>query len=233
MNVDLDRGCHISFDLWLTLIRSHEQFKPNRNQLLVDHFGICQPRQVVDETILRFDRAFNAINQIVGRNLDAYELFLIVLHDLGCDINTISQKQMNAFYADIEALFWKYTPVLLEPEMVNVLQKLQKQGYTFSILSNTGFVKGYLLRKMLNTYFGENLFSFQLYSDEIGASKPSPVFYQEMIKNVEKLGKKTSEIIHVGDSQIADYDGAKSMGLKAYLFDYKKEKISTMLSEHA
>ncbi|HEU4495582.1 MAG TPA: HAD-IA family hydrolase, partial [Flavobacterium sp.] len=61
-------------------------------------------------------------------------------------------------------------------------------------------------------------FSFQIYSDEAGVSKPDSRIYQlayEEIKKINAIGKK--EVIHVGDNKNSDYEGAKKFGFDAHL----------------
>jgi putative hydrolase of the HAD superfamily len=64
----------------------------------------------------------------------------------------------------------------------------------------------------------ENYFSFQIYSDETGFSKPSKEMFQLVhneIKSLKSIEKK--EVIHIGDNKIADYDGAIKFGFDALL----------------
>ena len=87
-----------------------------------------------------------------------------------------------------------------------------------SILSNTGFIKGYTLRKIITDYELEQYFSFQIYSDEVGFSKPNYKTFQlvyDQINSSKKITKK--EVLHIGDNSVADYDGAIKFGFSAHL----------------
>ena len=64
----------------------------------------------------------------------------------------------------------------------------------------------------------ENYFSFQIYSDETGFSKPNKEIFQlvyNQIESLKSIAKK--EVIHIGDNKIADYNGAIKFGFNALL----------------
>ena len=88
--MDYSQYSHISFDLWLTLIQSNPYYKQKRNRLLIEFFNISIDPQIVDDTYNKFDRLFNAINEITGGNLDSYELWLIFLGELNVNVKEVS-----------------------------------------------------------------------------------------------------------------------------------------------
>jgi hypothetical protein len=57
---------HLSFDVWLTLLRSNQTFKSLRNHLMIEMFEISQPVTAVDEVFRRMDRIFTKVNEIAG-----------------------------------------------------------------------------------------------------------------------------------------------------------------------
>jgi len=85
-------------------------------------------------------------------------------------------------------------------------------------LSNTAFILGKTLHKVLSGYELSSYFSFEIYSDELGLAKPNSEIFQilyEKINQIKPVDKQ--KIIHIGDNQIADYNGAKNAGLQAHL----------------
>jgi putative hydrolase of the HAD superfamily len=209
---------HISFDLWLTLIKSNPEFKIKRNLLFKDFFEINKPIEEVSSIIRKYDLLTNAINEKVGKNFDTFEIYLLILDALDIDINSIATEQLSAFYLVAEELFFKYKPQLLNEKIPTLLNDLKQEGKTINILSNTAFIKGSSLREILKHYELFDCFSFQIYSDEVGFSKPNQEIYRlafDEIKKIKPLTKK--EIIHVGDNIISDYNGAKSFGFAAHL----------------
>jgi putative hydrolase of the HAD superfamily len=220
---------HVSFDLWLTLIRSHPDYKAGRTTLFRDFFAINKPVDEVAAVVRKFDVLTNAVNEKVGRNFHTYEIFYLILDALGADIAAISTAQLDAFYAETDALLLKHTPILLDAAIPAMLQTLQNEGKTMNILSNTAFIKGSSLRGVLNRLGIGQYFAFQAYSDETGYSKPATEMYRYAYDNILKLGDiKKQEVLHVGDNIVSDYNGALAFGFHAHLltnYSYNEPKL--------
>ncbi|TRW25806.1 HAD family hydrolase [Flavobacterium zepuense] len=209
---------HISFDLWLTLIKSHPEFKTHRNLLFKNYFAINKPIEEVAAIIRKFDILTNSINEKVGRNFDTFEIYYLILDALAVDIETIDRPKLEDFYAQTHNLLLQYKPVLLDNDIPQALQQLKAEGKTMNILSNTAFIKGSSLRKVLAHYGLDDVFNFQIYSDEAGFSKPSAGIYQHTYNNIAAIGTiAKNEVLHVGDNRISDYDGALAFGFDAHL----------------
>lgn len=209
---------HISFDLWLTLIKSNPQFKAERNRLFKDFFRIEKPLEEVNNAIRKYDILTNYINERVGKNFDTLEIYLLILDALGENLDKYEIEEFTAFYNLSEELFMQHKPILLDEKLPQMLELLQSEGKSMNILSNTAFIKGKSLKKILEYYEIEQFFSFQIYSDEAGVSKPNALIYQIAYDEIVKLNDLAkSEIIHVGDNRNSDYDGAKNFGFHAHL----------------
>ena len=209
---------HISFDLWLTLIKSHPEFKDKRNQLFKDFFDVPKNINEISKAIRHFDVFCNDTNQRTGLNFDTFEIYYLILDALEMNLDDISTQNMSVFYNECELLFLEYKPLLLVDDIENILKDLKNNNISINILSNTAFIKGRTLRKLLEFYGLTNYFDFQLYSDETGFSKPNPKMFELVLEsaNVIKPIKKI-EILHVGDNVIADYNGALNFGFSAQL----------------
>lgn len=209
---------HISFDLWLTLIKSNPDYKPRRNQLFKSFFNIQKPIEEVASVIRKFDILTNTINEKVTRNLDVFEIYYLILDGLHVDIETYTRENLLEFYSLTEELLLQFKPVLLDNGLPMSLETLVKEDKTLNILSNTAFIKGKSLRKVLDHYGIGDLFSFQAYSDETGFSKPGMEMYDYAYQKIKNLGDiKKSEVLHVGDNVVSDYNGALSYGFDAHL----------------
>lgn len=209
---------HISFDLWLTLIKSHPEFKPKRNLLFRDYFAVSKPIEEVSVIIRKFDILTNAINEKVCRNFNTYEIYYLILDALGVDINCVTAQDLDGFYTATEDLLMQYKPVLLYSEIPELFRQLQGEGKTMNILSNTAFIKGSSLKKILDSHGLGNYFLFQAYSDETGYSKPGTEMFQYAWDNILKTGDiQKHEVLHVGDNPLSDQQGALKFGFDAYL----------------
>jgi putative hydrolase of the HAD superfamily len=220
LKIEYSKYKHFSFDLWLTLIKSNPEFKKKRNLLFKDFFEVENSIEKVTEVVRYYDLLCNNINEKTGFNIDTFEIYYFILNALNVNINDVEIDKLSQFYKETELLFMRFKPDLIYPEIQLLLKEIVEQEKTISILSNTGFIKGASLRKLLSYYDLENYFLFQIYSDETGFSKPNKKMFQLVhneIKKLKSIDKK--EVIHIGDNKIADYDGAIKFGFEALLIN--------------
>lgn len=220
MNLKLEysKYKHISFDLWLTLIKSNPDFKKNRNLLFKDFFEVDYSIDKVSEVVRYYDVLCNNINEKTGFNIDTYEIYYFILNALNVNINDFEIEKLSQFYKETELLFMKLKPELIYPKIHLLFKEIVEQEKTISILSNTAFIKGDTLRKLISYYDLENYFSFQIYSDETGYSKPNKEIFQlvyNKITSIKSIAKK--DVLHIGDNKKADYNGAIMFGFDALL----------------
>ena len=220
MEINHKNYSHFSFDLWLTLIKSNPEFKIKRNLLFRDFFTIDCPIEKVTTIVRYYDVLCNNINEKTGLNFETCEIYYLILSALNVKIDEIDTEQLNLFYAETELLFLKYKPQLLFPNIQSLFKEITAQEKTINLLSNTAFIKGSTLRKIISYYELSDFFKFQFYSDEVGFSKPNPKIFQlvfDQINNFKPLQKK--EVLHIGDNIVSDYNGAISFGFDAHLLN--------------
>lgn len=225
---------HYSFDLWLTLIRSNPEFKRQRILYFHKHFNHLEKTvEEVSAVFKKVDRLCNAINEKTGKNIDADEMYLLVVGLLNDNIIQIySTIDTEKLYHITEELFFTYLPEPYDITTIDNLDKLkQLTGATFNILSNTAFIKGSTLRVALQEIGLSKYFDFQLYSDEVGSSKPDRLIFKQMIERTLQLhpGICPDEIIHVGDNQGADVEGAAKAGIHQLLVNSNNTGIGNLL----
>jgi putative hydrolase of the HAD superfamily len=71
---------HYSFDLWLTLIKSNPYFKIERTKIF--HRDFNPAGKSIDDVARAFrqvDLMCNAVNERTGKNIDADEMYLMVI----------------------------------------------------------------------------------------------------------------------------------------------------------
>lgn len=206
---------HISFDLWMTLIRSHPEFKLRRAQLIIDMFGLkdCRAHEI-DTFVRKVDKVFDRKNMISGQKLSANKMYCKVLQKVLPQTEIVTEEKAIDLRKRSDELFVKYSPVFLNDDIKSILFGLNERGYTLNLSSNTGFVEGDILRSVLDKMGILDCFHFLVFSDEINASKPSSHFF-EVVHKQSSVAK--NEILHIGDNPKADYMGAKSFGFEALL----------------
>jgi putative hydrolase of the HAD superfamily len=214
---------HFSFDLWLTLIRSNPAFKEKRAEFFHQHFNYCNlPLDGVKHTFRQVDIMCNLINEKTGKNIDADEMYLMVLSMMNNGDARVWQIDIEKLYTDMEALLFDNLPIAYCDRTLATLAHLkQNTKATTGILSNTGFIKGVTLRKVLNQIGIDRYIDIQLYSDEVGMSKPNPKFFKMMLDQLSAHHTEIdlTHVIHIGDNPIADIGGANAVGLQSYLIN--------------
>lgn len=115
---------------------------------------------------------------------------------------------------------YKYrSPDSVWDDVPNVLKELKKiDGILLFTLSN----KSYKNPFDLNFYGLNSWFDKEIYSCNVGFAKPSIMIFQYA---QDVLNLKSSEIIHIGDSYISDYLGAKIAGWKSLLLDREDKNL--------
>ncbi|RZL20197.1 MAG: HAD family hydrolase [Pedobacter sp.] len=226
---------HYSFDLWLTLIKSNPSFKIERAKYFHAHYNpLGKSIEEVASIFRNVDLMVNGINEKSGLNIDAEEMYLMVISTLNNYSPDFSRVNIKELYLTMEALVLEHMPEMYCTESLGVLFKLKENGKsTISLLSNTGFIKGVTLRKILQHLKIDQVLDFQLYSDEVRMSKPNPKFFQLMIDNIDRKRHRSiahHEIIHIGDNPIADSKGANALGINSLLINSNHLKINYLLS---
>lgn len=219
-DIDIHNHCHFSFDLWLTLIKSHPEFKTKRVELFSSYFNIDKPIDEVAKAVKYYDDLCNTINEVTGGNIDTFEIYLLILNSMDIDVKQIDKGKLEGFYLKSEELFLEYRPVVIFENIRSFFDEIKNQGKTINILSNTGFIKGTTMRKFLK---GENLdqyIDFHIYSDETNCSKPNPLIFQEVKNKITDQDLPLHRILHIGDNPVADYRGAKDFGFSAHLLKH-------------
>lgn len=219
-DIDIHNHSHFSFDLWLTLIKSHPEFKAKRVELFSSFFDVKKPIDEVAKVVKYYDDLCNSINEVIGGNVDTFEIYLLILNALEVDVKQLNKDQLNQFYQKSEDLFLEYKPVVIFENLHQFFDEIKNQGKTINILSNTGFIKGKTMRKFLISENLDQYIDFHIYSDEMNCSKPNPIVFQEVKNLIKNKDLKMNQILHVGDNPDADYKGAKDFGFNAHLIKH-------------
>ncbi|MGY4384265.1 putative hydrolase of the HAD superfamily [Pedobacter sp. UYP24] len=225
---------HYSFDLWLTLIKSNPTFKKERARYFHSKFNYTDKSlEEVTAVFRKVDLMVNSINEKTGKNIDAEEMYLMVISIINGFATVFSDVDVDQLYQDMEDLVLDHLPDVYCSNSLNVLKQIRENGVsTTSLLSNTGFIKGRTLRKILDQLGIADLLDFQLYSDEVRMSKPNPQFFQLMLDSIDRQKHreiKLHEIIHVGDNVEADHKGAEKLGIKTLIINSNHLTISQLI----
>jgi putative hydrolase of the HAD superfamily len=98
------------------------------------------------------------------------------------------------------------------PETREVLLALRGAGMTLLVVSNWDSTLPRLLERLELAPFFDGV----VVSAVFGASKPSRAIFDEAVR---RAGVPHADVLHVGDSLVDDYHGARAAGLHALLVD--------------
>lgn len=105
-------------------------------------------------------------------------------------------------------------PPVYVPNVRETLAELSHR-YALAIISDAIHTPGRGLRTLMKQEDILQYFRVFVFSDEAGASKPSPVVFEQAVR---ELGVPFDEIVHVGDRESNDVAGPLAMGMRAILF---------------
>lgn len=225
---------HYSFDLWLTLIKSNPVFKQERARVFYERYNRKgKSLEEVSAVFRQVDLMVNSINEKTGKNVDAEEMYLMVISIINDFSTDFADIDVDVLYADMEQLIMENMPLVYCGDSLGVLYKLKESGLsTTSLLSNTGFIRGVTLRKILAELRLDELLDFQLYSDEVRMSKPNAQFFKLMLDTIDRnkhIELDLAEVIHIGDNPHADVKGAEALGIKSLLINSNHLSIKELL----
>lgn len=225
---------HYSFDLWLTLIKSNPAYKQERVQYFFRNFN--SRHKSIDEIAIIFrqvDLMVNAINEKAGKNVDADEMYLMIISMINDYDFNFGDVDLKILDQDMEQIVFNYMPQLYCDDCLATLAKIKESGNSSTnILSNTGFIKGKTLKKVIEHLGIGQYIDFQLYSDEVRMSKPNADFFQLMLDRIDRARHPElmlSDVIHVGDNPHADIRGAEAIGINSMLINSNKLSILNLL----
>lgn len=144
---------------------------------------------------------------------DPYETGKISDHEFvrqSLDIleNPLSEDEFTAAWEDIFSLnlpMWK------------VVHSLKAQGHRLILFSNTN---GIHARSFLKTYPDFDLFDHHHFSQEVGAIKPHPDFYQSAIENYNLIPGETLYL----DDLPENIATGKELGFRSWQYDLNKHQ---------
>lgn len=222
---------HISFDLWLTLIKSNPLFKLKRAEQFYREYNLCKLE--LPEVIRRMtevDRGCDAENERTGLKIPATAMYALVLVALGFEKEKLDDQLLYKIKKDADLLFWEYPPCLLNHHVKDLLENLKNNRFGLNLASNTGFIESETLIPVLKELGLYHYFDFFIFSDQIHASKPAPLFFDALFERVkDRLTKE--EVVHIGDNYSADFVGATEYGFHAVHLDSRDYCYSDIIKK--
>ena len=111
--------------------------------------------------------------------------------------------------------------VRIEPETMDLLEKLKADGLKLGLVSNVSQLPE-LLHRDIKTFGIARFLDGVAFSSEIGVRKPRPQIFEHVL---DQIGAKPTEAVFVGDRLVDDIAGAQAVGMRAVLTrQYRQEE---------
>jgi putative hydrolase of the HAD superfamily len=219
------------FDLWNTLIKGNPVFSRERAKYIKNYFNLT--KNSVEEIMFSFtetSRKYNKLNELSGLHVDAKILYADALNHFGIEIYN---DEITLLETKINELFLMYPPKLYSDDTLEILTLLKKKKKGLLIVSNTGFIRGETLFKVINSLFPK-IFVSCIFSDEVGYSKPHKNIFSKAQKVTSYIPSLYSvekdKIIHIGDSFTADINGATQYCIDCFQINSNEKTIKDLLT---
>lgn len=223
---------HYSFDVWQTLIRRSNDYKEKREEYFRFYFakkGRTLEKGELDAVMIEVWNYFDQHSKLFGKAPNPLEMYAMVIFRITGKLEGISMLEMQSLYKDLERLFLKYPPHVYDSDTIPVLEELKSRGKTLSILSNTSYIKGCTMRAALDKLGIGLFFQTQIYSDELGYSKPHEKCFRAVDIEAGRNYAVTEEVIHVGDKELEDGQGAYEAGFGYFIINSNSYTIKDLL----
>ncbi|MEN8264846.1 MAG: HAD family hydrolase [Nitrospirota bacterium] len=203
----------ITFDCWDTLLDDDVSRGRKRKEFFL---------QVLNDN--GFPTGEEEMNELFSREARVFQDYIVnnrKTPDSSMRVKTIlkladvslppAEMDKIALYSDEVALDNRPPIVTGIKEVLGELTKT----HTLAVICNTGWHSGKTVRQLLEGYDFPKYFSHMTFSDEAEIAKPHKQIFEYTL---DKIGFRTEDSAHIGDSEYSDIVGAKEAGMKAILF---------------
>lgn len=212
MELSLKGIRHISFDAWNTLLDPSKDFANARAWAIVRLFDVGH-LTTASQKYSGVKKMLDTLAELKGVSFDVETNWRLLASQFK---GQVDDSDLQDLRVEVEREFLKYPPTI-PGELVSAMTELKKAGFTMNVLSNTNFIGGHVLETLFANTFGANFFDFTMYSDQDGLAKPSMAWFGSLIGRARVLHPdlQPNQMLHIGDNEITDYQGAKAAGIQA------------------
>jgi putative hydrolase of the HAD superfamily len=215
----------ISFDLWMTLVRSHPEYKDERARVISDTLKELYGGYVlagrVKENLRTLENMADHLMETTTLQVPRKIVIANLLHRLRPRL-PFTNTEVNVILGNIDTILEKYPPVPIEGA-VELLDRLSdKAKYRLCLISNTVMIEGFHINRVLGSTLLKP-FDQTVYSDIHNVAKPSELLFNIPFEtNHFQRGNSTW---HVGDNQATD-GGCVNSGYKFLHLDQVRSLTS-------
>jgi HAD superfamily hydrolase (TIGR01549 family) len=221
----------ITFDLWDTVLVDDSDEPKRAAQGLaskqVERCNLVQEflerhepiaREMVDLAYATTNAAFHQVWHSQNVTWAVRERLSGLLKGLGRDLPEAEFNELVRLHEEMELA----ARPDLAPGVAQTLASLHGK-YEIGVVSDVIFSPGRTLRQLLADYDILKFFRALAFSDEVGCAKPSAALFEEAATG---LGVELKNIVHIGDRESNDVEGAHAVGARAILCTAVKDRGS-------
>lgn len=189
----------ITFDFGDTLVESKmnfEGFQGALTSLLQTHIGkvkLSEVKSAIDAALVCL-----AETQSDGREMTFEQVYEVVLNRLSCQANPVILKQIRDLYV-------AHSSCSFYPCSDDLIRNLSKK-YPIGLICNTIHD---VPRELVSGRGWDIYLTVIVLSRDVGFRKPRPEIF---MRALEGIGVEDEELLHVGDSLVADVAGVLTVG---------------------
>jgi FMN phosphatase YigB (HAD superfamily) len=208
----------ISLDFWGTIARFNPAYAAARTAYLAELFGCAEAE--ASAHYLQIKHQLDARAERHGEALTPLRAVGLLIEGRRCAGEATAEDVLRALEALVRA-----HPPLLHPEVAGLIAALRARGALVGLASNTNFIAGALIQSIFRLPW-----DFEVYSDELGASKPHPRFFEAVRARAEarRPGIAPQTITHIGDNAACDHQGAERAGIRGLLTASPEQTVALL-----
>jgi putative hydrolase of the HAD superfamily len=205
----------ISIDLWGTLIKPSPSFKEAKYKLVQSYFRHWDIKDI--------EGRFSTIKRVADNKVEStgwQPKINWLWSGILLDIIFTSKLQRETILSELKKnyanLAIEDSPSLYADYTKDVLEEMSSR-YQLVLSSNTLFLEGWVLKRILDKLDISKYFTKMNFSDELGVAKPNKLMYSD-------------SKYHIGDNPITDGDGAWNAGSYPILINNDFGSLKTALN---
>ncbi len=187
----------VTFDVWNTLITANKEFGAFRTQMIADAWDI--DLAVAKATYTATKTNLDNLAELTSLGLSSDKCW----HLLSKNIKSATGKSIKDHdlhgVMTVVNLEFLANPPLLRDDVVEGVLSLRERGFRIGIVSNTNFVTGSVLQKILEPIAPDAA----IYSDLFGVAKPNVALFNHTVRAIDQhvaMGR----CFHFGDNEVCD-----------------------------
>lgn len=200
----------ITFDFWRTLFRDANTQERQQVRVTALARATHLPEEKVADAFSFTWPELNRTHREEQRTLGAQDALRLTLVRLGATVEPHKAEQLVTVFA--EAVL-HHSPMPIEDALDAV--RAAARRCPIGLVSDTGVSPGRVLRKLLDRHGFLEYFTVLAFSDEVRVSKPQRQMFATAAAALKVL---PNELLHIGDIESTDIQGAKAFGAQAALF---------------